>query len=111
MHDLRRTFASQLAELGIDRLTISKILNHSERGVTGTVYELSEHWEKKRVAMLAWADKLAEITGGQPAASNVATLKPRFARRSASPGAASLCAASSSVAAKASGPLGGAEES
>ncbi len=74
-HDLRRTFASQLAELGIDRLTISKLLNHAETGVTGQVYELSEHYEKKRVAVLAWADKLMEILSGRPPVPNVAVLR------------------------------------
>ena len=74
-HDLRRTFASQLAELGIDRLTISKLLNHAEQGVTGQVYELSEHWEKKRVAMLAWDDRLREIVTGKAAPSNIAKLE------------------------------------
>ena len=74
-HDLRRTFASQLGELGIDRLTITKLLNHAEQGVTGAVYELSEHWEKKRVAMLAWSNKLIEITSGKPMPDKVTKLR------------------------------------
>jgi len=73
-HDLRRTFASQLAELGIDRLTISKLLNHADPTITGAVYELSEHWDKKRAAMLAWSDRLDEIVSGRPAPSNVTQL-------------------------------------
>ena len=73
-HDLRRTAASQMGELGIDRLTISKILNHADPTITGAVYELSEHWEKKRLAMLAWADKLQEIVTGKARPSNVEPL-------------------------------------
>ncbi len=75
VHDLRRTFASQLGELDIDRLTISKILNHADPTITGAVYELSEHWEKKRLATEAWSKRLVEITTGQPAASNVRELR------------------------------------
>jgi len=74
-HDLRRTFASQLAELGIDRLTISKLLNHADPTITGAVYELSEHWDKKRVAMLSWAERLQEIVSGEAAASNVVGMR------------------------------------
>ena len=73
-HDLRRTAASQMAELGIDRLTISKILNHADPTITGAIYELSEHWEKKRLAMRAWADKLQEIATGKARPSNVEPL-------------------------------------
>ena len=76
VHDLRRTFASQLAELDIDRLTISKLLNHAEQGVTGQVYELSEHWSKKVTAMEAWSNKLQEIVTGQAAPSNIEQLRP-----------------------------------
>jgi len=74
-HDLRRTAASQMGELGIDRLTISKILNHADPTITGAIYELSEHWGKKRLAMLAWADKLQEIAAGKARPSNVAPLR------------------------------------
>ena len=75
VHDLRRTFASQMAELGFDRLTISKLLNHADPTITGAIYELSEHWEKKRVAMEAWSNKLQEIVTGEPAPSKVTRLE------------------------------------
>jgi integrase len=74
-HDLRRTFASQLGALQIDRLTITKLLNHAEVGLTGQVYDLHDRFEQKRVAMEAWSARLAEITSGKPAASNVAQLR------------------------------------
>ena len=35
VHDLRRTMATHLGDLGIDRLIIGKLLNHAEQGVTG----------------------------------------------------------------------------
>jgi integrase len=34
LHDLRRTMATHMRSLGIDRLIVSKLLNHSEAGVT-----------------------------------------------------------------------------
>ena len=74
VHDLRRTFASQLGELGADRLIISKLLSHREGGVTA-IYELSDHWERKRVAMLAWSERLQEIVTGTSAPSNVERLR------------------------------------
>jgi integrase len=75
VHDLRRTFASQMAELGFDRLTISKLLNHADPTITGAIYELSEHWEKKRVAMDAWSARLVEITSGKPMPDRIVPLR------------------------------------
>ncbi len=74
-HDLRRTFASQMGELDIDRLILKKLLNHSDRDVTGAVYELSEKFEQRRWAMQAWSTRLIEITSGTSAPSNVEQLR------------------------------------
>ena len=74
-HDLRRTFASQLGALQIDRLTITKLLNHAEVGLTGQVYDLHDRFEQKRIAMEAWSNRLTEITTGQEAPSNVEHLR------------------------------------
>ncbi len=74
-HDLRRTFASQLGALQIDRLTITKLLNHAEVGLTGQVYDLHDRFEQKRMAMEAWADKLQEIVTGKARPSNVERLR------------------------------------
>ncbi len=55
-HDLRRTMATLLASHGEPRAIIGKLLNHSETGVTATVYDrytydaeikrAFEHWER-----------------------------------------------------------------
>ncbi len=74
-HDLRRTFASQLGALQIDRVTITKLLNHAEVGLTGQVYDLHDRFEQKRTAMEAWSDRLIEITSGKAPASNVERLR------------------------------------
>ncbi len=75
VHDLRRTAATYLGDLGIDRIIIGKLLNHAEQGVTGRVYDLGAYAEQKRLAMAAWSNKLLEIVTGEAAPSNVARLK------------------------------------
>ncbi len=58
VHDLRRTAATHLGDLDIDRIIIGKLLNHAEVGITGQIYDLSTHAEQKRNAMEAWSNKL-----------------------------------------------------
>jgi len=75
-HDLRRTAATQMASTGIPRLTIGKVLNHVEPGVT-SVYDRHGYDLEKRQALDAWARRLSEIVGiGEPA-TNVASLDDR----------------------------------
>ena len=59
-HDLRRTAASQMAAGGVPRLTISKLLNHVERGVT-KVYDRHSYDPEKRAALDWWAAKLVKL--------------------------------------------------
>jgi integrase len=63
LHDLRRSVASNLARLGVERLTISKILNHSDPTVTG-VYDRYGYAAEKRRALDLWADRLQAIVNG-----------------------------------------------
>ena len=72
-HDLRRTAASGMTALGVPRLTVSKILNHVETGVTA-VYDRHGYDNEKRHALEAWASRLEEIVSGKPATSNVVSL-------------------------------------
>lgn len=65
-HDLRRTAASLMAGGGIPRLTISKILNHVESGVTA-VYDRHSYDAEKRAALDWWAVKLTAILENKPA--------------------------------------------
>jgi integrase len=62
LHDLRRTFATQLRTLGVDRLVVSKLLNHAEGGVTKT-YDRWAADPEKADAMERWAIRLREIVG------------------------------------------------
>jgi integrase len=60
-HDLRRTVATRLAEMGILEKTIGRVLNHAERGVTATVYNQYQYDAEKRAALDAWAVALDAI--------------------------------------------------
>ncbi|QBR83839.1 site-specific integrase [Legionella israelensis] len=59
-HDLRRTVASHITSIGIPRLVVSKILNHSETSVTA-IYDRHGYDNEKRNALEAWAKRLQEI--------------------------------------------------
>jgi len=62
-HDLRRTAASYMTSMGIQRLTVSKILNHSESSVTA-IYDRHSYDNEKLHALASWASKLNEIIHG-----------------------------------------------
>ncbi len=74
-HDLRRTFASGMGDLGIPPYVVSRLLNHSMAGITERVYYLTALAGEKETAMDAWGAKLTEIVSGEAAPSNVARLK------------------------------------
>ena len=65
-HDLRRTAASHMASMGTSRVTIGKILNHVEPGVTA-VYDRHSYDQEKRKALNAWGRKLESIVTGKKA--------------------------------------------
>lgn len=74
-HDLRRTAASRMTgDLRISRLTVGKILNHVETGVT-SVYDRHSYDAEKRQALESWSHRLREILAGDTAKeSNVVRL-------------------------------------
>lgn len=59
-HDLRRTAGTMMAGLKIPRLTISKIMNHAEAGITG-IYDRHSYDPEKREALDTWAKHLLKI--------------------------------------------------
>lgn len=61
-HDLRRTAATGMGELGFDDFTIGLVLNHKSRGVTGR-YNLAQYEPQKRRALDAWAGRLHALIG------------------------------------------------
>jgi integrase len=59
-HDLRRTAATKMAEIGVSRFDIKKILNHSDHEVTA-VYDQYTYGEEKRRGLLEWGARLESI--------------------------------------------------
>lgn len=57
-HDLRRTAATNMAQLGVSVDVIGQVLNHSSgRGVTG-IYDRHSYLAEKRRALEIWAQKV-----------------------------------------------------
>jgi integrase len=67
-HDLRRTAATRMAEAGVSRDHIAKVLNHVEGGPAATrVYDRYAYDAKKRQALERWAQRLSAIIEGKTA--------------------------------------------
>jgi hypothetical protein len=60
--------------MGISRLTVSKLLNHAESGVTA-VYDRHSYDPEKRQALEAWGQRLQEIITGESSPENVLQLR------------------------------------
>jgi integrase len=60
-HDLRRTVATQLGEMGVADEIIERILNHAPRTVAGKHYNHSRHLAPMRHALEAWAERLQSV--------------------------------------------------
>jgi integrase len=72
VHDIRRTVATKMRELGIDRLTVSQVLGHAEGGIT-RIYDRYSADSEKRHALETWARYLDDLEHGRPA--NVTPLR------------------------------------
>lgn len=59
-HDLRRTTATYLPQLGVDRFTVARVLGHADASVTAT-YDRFTYLPQKRRALEAWGVKVQEI--------------------------------------------------
>jgi integrase len=75
LHDLRRTAATYMAKLGVDRVVIGKVLNHAEAEVTA-IYDRHRYDLEKRRALELWAARLKEIVELAPS-GNVVSLPDR----------------------------------
>ncbi len=65
-HDLRRTMATHLGSLGIAEFTVSRVLNHAAKGVTGKHYNFFEYQVEKQHALEAWSYKLMWLMNQKP---------------------------------------------
>ncbi len=74
-HDLRRSAASKMTgDLGISRLVVSMILNHSQTGSTA-IYDRHSYDREKRQALDAWGARLEEIVAGKTVDEKVVPLR------------------------------------
>lgn len=74
VHDLRRSVASYMAELGTDRTVLGKILNH--KGLAGddqvtAIYDRYEYMDEKRNALENWSIHLKGIISGAKSKAKV----------------------------------------
>lgn len=63
-HDLRRTAATHMEELGISPFIIGHVLNHvsaTKASITSRVYARYDYMREKREALELWADRLTGI--------------------------------------------------
>ena len=86
-HDLRRTLASGLGELGFSRLVQDKVLNHVsiDRGTIAGIYDRHSYAKEKRQALEAWAVHLEGLVTGRADAGNVVRLHQSNPRRAGAP--------------------------
>jgi integrase len=60
-HDLRRTFATRLAALGVPKEDRDACLNHTRSDVGSKHYDLYDRMREKRRALEAWAEFCASL--------------------------------------------------
>ncbi len=65
LHDLRRTAGTGMAAAGVPVSTISRVLSHSEGGVT-KIYNRFSYFNEKREALDRWGRHLEVIIGRNP---------------------------------------------
>jgi len=66
IHDLRRTCATGLANLGFQPHVIECVLNHTaHRAGVGGVYNKSPYAREVKTALLTWSDHIASIISGE----------------------------------------------
>jgi integrase len=78
IHDIRRTVASKMGELGIAPHVIDSILNHKSGTIRGVaaVYNRYEYAHEKRAALAMWADYVERFVSGTLAGKIVRLPRP-----------------------------------
>jgi integrase len=72
LHDLRRTAATTMPRLGVDVVTVERVLGHTMRGVMA-VYQKYSFDREKRHALNLWSEHVASLTTERE--SNVVRIK------------------------------------
>lgn len=60
-HDLRRTMASRMGDLGVEPHIIERCLNHTQQGIVG-VYQRQEYLAARKEAFHLWGNALNQLT-------------------------------------------------
>jgi len=63
-HDLRRTAASHMTKLGVPRLHVEKVLNHTT-GDIAEIYDRHDYLPEKRAALERWGKHLQKLIEGK----------------------------------------------
>lgn len=74
VHDLRRTMASRMGDLGVAPHIVEKCLNHALGGIL-RVYQHQEYLPERRAAFERWGAELARLSAGDSAPANVLPLR------------------------------------
>jgi integrase len=69
-HDLRRTAATHMTAMGIPRLVVSKILNHSDNNITA-IYDRHSYDAEKQNALEAWGSKIKQLIDRTENSANI----------------------------------------
>jgi integrase len=77
IHDLRRSAATGMAQLGVPASVVSRVLNHSATGVTARHYNHYEYLAEKRHALDTWGGHLGRLIA--PADDNVFSIAAKRA--------------------------------
>jgi hypothetical protein len=65
LHDLRRTFASRIADqLDVLPHLVEALLNHIKKGLEG-VYNKAEYMKQKREALIRWGDHVEALVSAE----------------------------------------------
>ncbi|MDZ7660050.1 tyrosine-type recombinase/integrase [Fodinibius sp.] len=70
VHNLRRTVATHMAKMGIDRNTVGRVLNHKQSSgddLITALYDRHSYLEQKEKALQKWEVKLYKIMGASSA--------------------------------------------
>ena len=77
LHDIRRTVATRLQEMGIGIAVVERILNHrsaTRSGIIG-VYQRAEFLPERKAALEAWGVQIETLVEGRTPADNVVPMQ------------------------------------
>lgn len=77
LHDIRRSVATGLREMGISQDVTERILNHRGQSRSGiaAVYDKSELLEARKAALIAWGNFIEHLISGKKVGRNIYKMK------------------------------------